>query len=117
MLAAPAAAQDPAPAAEPSEPAAAEPAEAAAPEAPDAGGELTPAEAPASAFEQNAAKAFDVFPIRVLSAGAMVVGFGAFIVSVPLVGPFGRVEAIRNSWEYFVIGPYDYTFVRPLGEF
>jgi len=70
-----------------------------------------------SPYEQYAARAFDVFPIRLLSACASVVGFGAFLVSVPLVGPVGRLEAIRNSWEYFVIGPVDYTFVRPLGEF
>ena len=76
-----------------------------------------PVAEPVSPYEQYAAQAFDVFPIRFLSAGATVVGFGAFLVSVPLVGPFGQVEAIRNSWEYFVLGPYDYTIVRPLGEF
>jgi hypothetical protein len=43
-------------------------------------------------------------------------GFGAFLVSVPLVAPAGRMTAIRESWEYFVLGPADYTFVRPLGE-
>jgi hypothetical protein len=63
------------------------------------------------------AKAFDVFPIRLLSTCATIVGFGAFIVSVPLVAPGGQLEAIRGSWDYFVMGPVDYTFVRPLGDF
>ena len=76
-----------------------------------------PGEPPMSPFEQNAARAFDVFPIRVLSACATVVGLGAFVVSVPLIAPFGHLEAVRNSWEYFVVGPADYTFVRPLGDF
>jgi hypothetical protein len=64
-----------------------------------------------------AAKAFDVVPIRLLSTCATIVGFGAFLVSVPLVAPGGQLEAIRGSWDYFVIGPVDYTFVRPLGDF
>lgn len=128
LLAAPAAAQEGAPADEPSAEAAApaEPSEETPPAASAETGEATdegegeeagPLAVPVSPFEEGAAKAFDVFPIRFLSAGATVVGFGAFVVSVPLVGPFGRLEAIRNSWEYFVLGPVDYTFVRPLGEF
>jgi len=129
VAAAPARAQDaePTPAdaqaagAEPAAPAEPEPAEpdaAGAATAPGAGeaSDLAPLDAPPSAFEQYAAQVIDVFPIRVLGAGATVVGFGSFLVSVPLIAPFGRTEAIKNSWEYFVIGPYDYTFVRPLGE-
>jgi hypothetical protein len=84
---------------------------------PEEGAQIEHAGEPVSAFEENAARAFDVFPIRVLSACAAVVGFGAFIATAPLVAPFGRLEAIRNSWDYFVVGPYDYTFVRPLGDF
>ena len=137
VIAAPAAAEEGAAASEPAEatpsaddleqaaPDAAAPAEPAESEekatAPEPGEEpeesAAPVAEPVSPFEQYAAQAFDVFPIRFLSAGATVVGFGAFIVSVPLVAPCGRLEAIRNSWEYFVIGPVDYTFVRPLGEF
>ena len=83
---------------------------------PEEGSDIAPAEEQPSPFEVYATRTVDVFPIRLLSACATVVGFGAFIVSVPLVGPFGRTEAIRNSWEYFVVGPYDYTFVRPIGE-
>ena len=75
------------------------------------------AEPAVNPWADYAAKAFDVFPIRVLSSSAVVVGFGAFLASVPLVGPGGQLEAIRASWDYFVIGPVDYTFVRPLGDF
>jgi hypothetical protein len=70
-----------------------------------------------SAVEEYGIRVFDVFPIRTLSACATVVGFGAFIVSLPLVGPVGRMEGIRSSWDYFVVAPVEYTFVRPLGDF
>ena len=70
----------------------------------------------ASPWQDTAAKVVDVFPVRLLGACATVVGFGAFLVSVPLVAPGGRMTAIRESWNYFVMGPVDYTFVRPLGE-
>jgi hypothetical protein len=69
-----------------------------------------------SPWQDTAAKVVDVFPIRVLGACATVVGFGAFLVSVPLIAPGGQMTAIRESWDYFVMGPVDYTFVRPLGE-
>jgi hypothetical protein len=81
------------------------------------GAEDLPPEEAVNPFAEYGAKAFDVFPIRVLSACATVVGFGAFVVSVPLVAPGGRLQAIRDSWDYFVMGPVDYTFVRPLGDF
>jgi hypothetical protein len=79
--------------------------------------DLEPEEAPPSPWVEYGSKAFDVFPIRVLSACAVVVGFGAFVVSVPLVAPGGQMEAIRSSWDYFVVGPVEYTVVRPLGDF
>jgi hypothetical protein len=98
--------------------------EAPPPDAPDSqdapvmeGAEELPPEEAVSPIAEYGAKAFDVFPIRILSACATVVGFGAFVVSVPLVAPGGRLQAIRDSWDYFVMGPVDYTFVRPLGEF
>ena len=87
----------------------------AAPSADDAPG--VPPDAAPSRWADGAAKAFDVFPIRVLSASAVVIGFGSFVASFPLVAPGFRMEGIRNSWDYFVIGPYEYTFVRPLGDF
>jgi hypothetical protein len=69
-----------------------------------------------SSWADYGTKAFDVIPIRLLSTCATIVGFGAFIVSVPLVGPGAQLDGIRASWDYFVMGPVDYTFVRPLGE-
>lgn len=69
------------------------------------------------AWAEGGAKAFDVIPIRLLSACAVIIGAGAFVVSVPLVGPGFQLEGIRSSWDYFVMGPYEYTFVRPLGDF
>jgi hypothetical protein len=83
---------------------------------PAEGAEDLAPEPSAAPWQDTAAKVVDVFPIRLLGACATIVGFGAFIVSVPLVAPAGRMTAIRESWDYFVIGPYDYTFVRPLGE-
>jgi len=84
-------------------------------QAAEAGEDLVP-EPTVSPWEDAIAKVVDVFPIRVLGACATVVGFGAFIISVPLVAPAGRMQAIRESWDIFVLGPVDYTFVRPLGE-
>ena len=84
---------------------------------PDEAAQVAVSEVAPNAWVDAAAKAFDVFPIRLLSTCATIVGFGAFLVSVPLVAPAGRMEAIRGSWDYFVIGPVDYTFVRPLGDF
>src|SRR5262245_33645208 len=68
----------------------------------EGGEELVPEEA-VSPWEETAAKVVDVFPIRLLGTCATIVGFGAFLVSVPLVAPAGRMQAIRESWDYFVI--------------
>ena len=38
----------------------------------------------------------------------------AYLVAVPLTAPGGH---LASSWELFVVGPYEYTFVRPLGDF
>ena len=73
--------------------------------------------APSNAWANAAVKTFDVVPIRMLSISAVAIGFGAFLVSVPLVGPGFQMEGIRNSWEYFVMAPVEYTFERPLGDF
>jgi hypothetical protein len=101
----PAAADDPTPAPTPSAP------------TPAAAAPIAAAPADPNPWAEGAAKVFDVVPIRLLSTAAVVVGFGAFVVSVPLVAPGYQMEGIRNSWEYFVTGPVDYTFVRPLGDF
>jgi len=85
--------------------------------APAAGALVAPAGAAPNRWADAAAKVFDVVPIRMLSVSAVVIGFGAFVVSVPLVGPGFQLEGIRNSWDYFVMAPVEYTFVRPLGDF
>jgi hypothetical protein len=56
----------------------------------------------------------DALVLRPLGAGASVVGFAAFVIAAPLTWPGGN---LGNSWDLFVIGPYEYTFVRPLGDF
>jgi hypothetical protein len=101
----PGAAGDPTPAPTPSAP------------APAAAAPIAAAPAVPNPWAEGATKAFDVIPIRLLSVAAVVIGFGAFVVSVPLVAPGFQMEGIRNSWDYFVTGPVDYTFVRPLGDF
>jgi hypothetical protein len=71
--------------------------------------EAEPAEPPIGWGE----KALDAALVRPLGAGATAVGFAFFVISVPLVAASG---GIRDSWDLFVMGPFDYTFVRPLGE-
>jgi hypothetical protein len=60
------------------------------------------------------ATAFDVALLRPLGAIASVTGFAFFLASTPLVAPSGR---IGTCWDVFVLGPVDYTFQRPLGDF
>jgi len=106
---------EPAPeAAAPSQP---EPAAAAPGDSSAAAASLAPMPPGPNPWVDYATKAFDVIPIRLLSSTSVVIGFGAFVVSVPLVGPGFQMEGIRNSWDYFVMGPVEYTFVRPLGDF
>ena len=106
--------EEPAPAAAPTEPT-----PAAAPSDPSTAAAEPLATAPPgpNPWVDGLTKAFDVVPIRLLSSTSVVVGFGAFVASVPLVGPGFQLEGIKNSWDYFVMGPYEYTFVRPLGDF
>jgi hypothetical protein len=110
------AAPAPAPADAPGVPADAPSAPAPSP-TPAATAPVVPAAPGPSRWADGAVKAFDVIPIRVLSACSVIVGFGAFIVAAPLVAPGFQMEGIRNSWDYFVMAPVDYTFVRPLGDF
>jgi len=116
----PGAADEPVPAATPA-PADAPSTPAAAPSAPApvpaAAAPVAPAAPGPNRWADGAVKAFDVIPIRLLSACSVIVGFGAFIVAAPLVAPGFQMEGIRNSWDYFVMTPVDYTFVRPLGDF
>jgi hypothetical protein len=68
---------------------------------------------PVSPWEEMGVKAVDAAVVRPLGAVATLVGAAFFVISVPLVAASG---GIRESWDLFVMGPVDYTFVRPLGE-
>ena len=57
--------------------------------------------------------ALDAVILRPLGAVTTVGGFVFFLASVPFVAPSGH---IGTAWDVFVYGPYDDTFVRPLGE-
>ena len=65
-------------------------------------------------FDEIGGKVADALVLRPLGAGASAVGLAAFVIAAPLTWPGGNLQ---NSWELFVIGPYEYTFVRPLGDF
>jgi uncharacterized membrane protein YhhN len=61
-----------------------------------------------------AAKTFDVVLLRPLGLAATIGGFGCFAIALP----FSAINRDINSpWETFVIGPTEFTFTRPLGDF
>ena len=68
---------------------------------------------------------FDVLILRPLAATATAVGVGFFAVSTAIMWPRDVYDWAKDDpdpdidarLETFVIGPGDYTFVRPLGEF
>ena len=60
------------------------------------------------------AQAMDAVLLRPLGAIASIAGLAMFMVSAPLVAPSGELPA---TWDIFVFGPVDYTFMRPLGDF
>jgi hypothetical protein len=68
---------------------------------------------PPSRFEEIGLQAVDAVIVRPLGAVAVAVGAAFFAISVPLVAASG---GIRESFEFFVMGPVEYTFVRPLGD-
>jgi len=67
-----------------------------------------------SPVDEIGGKVFDALVLRPLGAGGVVIGAAAYLIAVPLTAPGGN---LANSWELFVQGPFDYTFVRPLGDF
>jgi len=69
---------------------------------------------PLHRVDEIGGKVFDAVVLRPLGAGASAVGLAAFVIAAPLTWPGGN---LANSWELFVFGPYEYTFVRPLGDF
>lgn len=72
-------------------------------------------------WSEVGAATLDVALLRPLGAIASVTGFAFFLASTPLVAPSGRIgtlgDRIGTCWDVFVLGPVDYTFVRPLGDF
>ena len=57
---------------------------------------------------------FDSVVLRPLGFVATVGGFAAFLLVAPWLAPS---REIPYGWDSFVIGPADYTFRRPIGEF
>ena len=57
---------------------------------------------------------FDLVILRPLGVGATLGGGAFFLASFPFVAPTKNWPV---TWDIFVLGPFDYTFVRPLGEF
>jgi hypothetical protein len=58
--------------------------------------------------------AFDLLVLRTLGGAATGLGFLAFVAAFPFTAPTIGYE---EPWEVFVLGPAEYTFVRPLGSF
>ena len=58
---------------------------------------------------------FDAVFLRPMGAVAVVGGFGAFVVTSPLVGVSQAVD-FQTSWDAMVVAPWEYTAQRPLGE-
>jgi hypothetical protein len=61
----------------------------------------------------------DILILRTMGTAATAVGFGFFVVTAPMWGPFMGTtpEGFSDSWDIFVIAPVEYTYVRPLGQF
>lgn len=57
---------------------------------------------------------FDLALVRILGVAGLVVGTGAFLVSLPFSVPGGNAE---EAYERLMADPARYTFKRPLGEF
>jgi hypothetical protein len=57
---------------------------------------------------------FDILVLRPLGTAASAAGLGFFVAASPLAAVSGR---IGTTWDIFVLGPVDYTFLRPLGDF
>ncbi len=64
-------------------------------------------------WQQVGISVHDAVVLRPLGALSTLGGFVFFLAAAPFVAPSGR---IATCWDIFVYGPYDDTFVRPLGE-
>ena len=60
-------------------------------------------------------KVFDVAMLRTSGALSLIVGAGLLIPAAIMAAPGGR-SAMEESYDLFVAYPYEYTFVRPLGD-
>lgn len=59
-------------------------------------------------------QAFDLIVLRTMGSVATVLGFGAFVAALPFTA---ATIGYEEPWQVFVLGPAEYTFVRPLGSF
>lgn len=57
---------------------------------------------------------FDLLVLRTLGGAATGLGFIAFVAALPFTA---ATIGYEEPWEVFVLGPAEYTFVRPLGSF
>ena len=55
----------------------------------------------------------DAVVVRPMMVGATVVGFAAWVVTLPFTIPSGSAADAGKSW---VVDPLGYTFNRPLGD-
>jgi hypothetical protein len=59
-------------------------------------------------------RVFDVAVLRPLGFLGVGTGFAFFAASAPFVAPSGHLS---DAWDVFFYGPFEYTFLRPLGTF
>lgn len=57
---------------------------------------------------------FDVLLLRPFGFATTAVGFASFTVLLPFAA---IAQEIGTSWDLFVVGPGEHTFVRPIGDF
>ena len=62
----------------------------------------------------NAEVAFDLLILRPLNAVALGLGTVFFCASAPFVWPS---DGLSTAFDVFIFAPYEYTVLRPLGEF
>ena len=65
--------------------------------------------------------AFDLAVLRPAGIVALLVGSVFFVASAPVAAPYhafqGSTEGIRGAYDVFVYPPYEYTFLRDIGDF
>ena len=75
---------------------------------------VVPTESPLEIVAEIGAKTFDVVILRPIGVAATVGGFGCFLILGPLAA---ASQGIATVWDIFVLGPAEYTFQWPLGDF